>query len=164
MSKRRSSFEGDSYKGYRVSIRLVRENLAEYEPVRVTNPGDVYRFMSDLKHSDREKFYSLLLDTRNTIVNCEEVSCGSVNTAVVHPREVFKSALISSCTGIILVHNHPSGIPDPSIEDERLTKRLYECGELLGIDVLDSIIIGEERYYSFKEAGLLDGYKGKRDV
>lgn len=163
MPKKPSSFDGEAYKGYRVSIRLVKENLAEYEPVRLTNPGDVYRFMKDLKHSDRERFYSLLLDTRNAIVNCEEVSCGSVSASMVHPREVFKSALVSSCAGIILVHNHPSGIPDPSIDDEKITRRLYECGDLLGIEVLDSVIIGEERYYSFKESGLLDGYKGKRE-
>jgi DNA repair protein RadC len=161
MARKRSSFQGDSSRGYKVSIRLVKENLAEYEPARVSNPGDVYAFMSDLKNSDRERFYSLLLDSRNAIVNCEEVSSGSVNQAQVHPREVFKSALLSSCASVILVHNHPSGIPDPSLDDERMTKRLSECGSILGIEVLDSIIIGEESYYSFKEAGMLDGYKGR---
>jgi DNA repair protein RadC len=155
MARKRSSFQGDSYRGYKVSIRLVKESLADYEPVRVSNPGDVYAFMSDLKHSDRERFYSLLLDSRNAIVNCEEVSCGTVNQAQIHPREVFKSALLSSCASVILVHNHPSGIPDPSLDDEKMTRRLCDCGSLLGIDVLDSIIIGEESYYSFKESGKL---------
>lgn len=164
MARKGSSFKGDSHREYKASIRLVKENLADYEPVRVSNPGDVYTFMSDLKHSDRERFYSLLLDTRNAIVNCEEVSCGSSERLLAHPREVFKSALLSSCTSVILVHNHPSGIPDPSMDDERITRRLCDCGSLLGIEVLDSIIIREESYYYFKESGLLDGYKGKLEA
>jgi DNA repair protein RadC len=163
MVRKRSSFEGDSYRGYRVSIRLVRKSHRRYEPVSVTKPGDVYSFMSDLRHSDRERFYSLLLDARNAIVNCEEVSSGSTNTSIVHPREVFKSALLSSCTSIILVHNHPSGNPEPSFDDEKITRRLYERGDLLGIEILDSIIIGDDSYYSFKEAGKMEGYKGKRE-
>jgi DNA repair protein RadC len=132
--------------------------------MEIKSPEDVYGFMRDLRESDRERFYSLHLDARNAIVNCEEVSSGSVNTAMVHPREVFKSALLSSCTSIILVHNHPSGSPEPSFDDEKITRRLYECGDLLGIEVLDSVIIGEQSYYSFKEAGKMDGYKGKREV
>ncbi len=82
----------------------------------------------------------------------------------VHPREVFKSALLSSCASIILVHNHPSGIPVLSLDDERMTRRLCECGSLLGIEVLDSIIIGEEAYYSFSEAGLMDRYAVKASL
>jgi DNA repair protein RadC len=162
MARKRSSFEGNSYRGYRVSVRLVRESHRRYEPVSVTNPGDVYSFMSELRHSDRERFYSLHLDARNVIVNCEEVSSGSANTSIVHPREVFKSALLSSCTSIILAHNHPSGNPEPSLDDEKIIRRLYECGDLLGIEVLDSIMIGDDSYYSFKEAGKMNGYKGKK--
>lgn len=120
-----SLFDGSAYKGYRVSIRLERAGLEDYEPVRIKGPEDVYRFMSDLKDSDRERFYSLFLDPKNTVINCEEVSSGSPNSAIVHPREVFKSALLCSCSSIIVVHNHPSGDPEASIEDKRVIGRLY---------------------------------------
>jgi DNA repair protein RadC len=111
MPKKPSSFDGESYRGYRVSLKLVRENLEAYEPVRVNNTVDIYRFMADLKHFDRERFYSLLLDTKNTAINCEEISSGTLSSSLVHPREVFKSALLCSCNSIILVHNLPAASP-----------------------------------------------------
>lgn len=105
MSKKRSYFNGDSYAGCRVSVKLVRKGYRRYEPREIKSPEDVYGFMRDLGESDRERFYSLHLDNRNSVVGCEEVSCGSVNTTMVHPREAFKSALLSSTSGIILVRN-----------------------------------------------------------
>jgi DNA repair protein RadC len=162
MAKRRSLFDGSAYKGYRVSIKLVRESLEEYEPVRLEGPEDVYSFMKELQDSDRERFYSLFLDGRNTVISCEEVSSGSPNTTIVHPREVFKSAFLCSSTAVIFVHNHPSGDPEPSFDDKAVTGRLYQCGDLLGIDVLDSIIIGNGSYYSFEEKGLMDAYRGHK--
>jgi len=162
MARKKSSFDGKSYEGYRVSLRLVREGRDDYSAVKIEQPKDIYEFMNDLKHSDRERFYSVFLNARNEVINCEEVSTGSANSTLVHPREVFKSALLSSCTAIVLVHNHPSGNSSPSSDDITMTRRLYECGELLGIDVLDSVIIGEDSYYSFRETGLLDMYKGRK--
>lgn len=96
MARKRSLFDGSAHRGYRVSVRLEREGLEEYEPVRIEGPEDVYKFMSDLKDSDRERFYSLFLDGRNTVISCEEISCGSPNSTIVHPREVFKSAFLCS--------------------------------------------------------------------
>jgi len=151
MPKTPSHFDGAFYKGYRVSIKLVRENLDEYEPYRIEKPEDVYRFMQDLENSDRERYYTIFLDVKNQVLGCEEVSVGTLDRAYVHPREVFKSAILCSCASIILVHNHPSGDPYPSIEDRRVTDQLQKCGELLGIEVLDSIIIGHGRFYSFRE-------------
>ena len=141
----------------------MRENKKGYEAVHIHNPREVYEFMKNLRHSDRERFYSLSLDAKNKVVNCEEVSCGSASSTSAHPREVFKSAILSSSISVILVHNHPSGDPTPSIEDEALIRRLYEAGELLGIDVLDSVIIGEDSYYSFKEAGKIGNYRGAKN-
>lgn len=160
MTKKKSGFDGNSYEGYKVSLKLVREGQGEYSPVRLSQPKDVYEFMEDLKDCDRERFYSVFLNTKNEVINCEEVSSGSATSALVHPREVFKSALLCSCSALILVHNHPSGDSSPSSWDINLTRRLYECGELLGVDVLDSIVIGDDSYYSFRESGLLDMYRG----
>lgn len=164
MPKKHSLFDGSDYKGYRVSIKLIREGLEEYEPVRLEGPEDVYNFMKELQDSDREKFYSLFLDGRHNVISCEEISSGSPNSTIVHPREVFKSAFLCSSTAVIFVHNHPSGAPEPSFEDKKIVGRLYQCGDLMGIDVLDSIIIGNGSYYSFQERGLMDAYRGQRIV
>lgn len=134
-------------------MKLVRKGYGRYEPREIRCPDDVYAFMRDLGESDRERFYSLHLDSRNSVVGCEEVSCGSAESSLVHPRELFKSAILSSSKSVIIVHNHPSGNPEPSDDDIRITKKLYDCGELLGIGLLDSIIIGRDSYYSFKEKG-----------
>jgi DNA repair protein RadC len=156
MARKKSLFDGQSYKGYRVSVKLVREGRRRHKPAMISRPEDVYDFMSSLKDSGRERFYSLHLDSRNNVLNCEEVACGSISSIAVYPREVFKSAILSSSKSLILVHNHPSGDPSPSSYDVDMTKKLYECGELMGIDILDSVIIGDHSYYSFRESGLLD--------
>jgi len=164
MGKKKSFFDGESYKGYRVSIRLVREGLEEFEPFNVRSPDDVYRFMGDLKHSDRERCYSLFLDVSSAVVGCEEVSCGTAVQSLVSPREVFKAALLCSAHGIIFVHNHTSGRPEPSKPDFDLTELLYHSSRIMGIEFLDSIIIGHDSYYSFVKEGAIDRYgikKGK---
>ena len=85
----------------------------------------------------------------------EEISIGSLNTSLVHPREVFRPAIRKACASVILIHNHPSGDPTPSSEDIAVTRRLYEAGRLLGIEVLDHVVIGDGRFVSFREKGLL---------
>jgi len=109
---------------------------------------------SFLNQETKEYFLTLHLDGKNRIVCMEEVSVGSLNQSIVHPREVFKTALLSSAAAIVLIHNHPSGDPTPSREDREITRRLKEGGDLLGIRVLDHIIVGES-YLSFVEQGLL---------
>ena len=96
-----------------------------------------------------------MLDTKNNIIGVEEISIGNLNSSIVHPREVFKQAIKRSSSSIILVHNHPSGDPNPSKEDINITKRLVECGDLLGIRVLDHIIIGDNKHTSLKEMDIL---------
>jgi len=109
--------------------------------------------MKDTGDFDRERFYSICLDSKNQIVHCEEISLGTPSNTIAHPREIFKSAVLSSSSGIILTHNHPSGNPSPSPEDYFLTERICECGDLLGIEVLDHVIIGGDSYYSFRDSG-----------
>ena len=107
-----------------------------------------------LKGKKKEHFLALLLDTRNQLIKLVEISVGSLDASIVHPREVFKEAISASAASVIFAHNHPSGDPEASDDDIRLTKRLAEAGEIVGIDVLDHIIIGDKNYLSLKREGL----------
>lgn len=134
--------------------RTVLENLKEKK--KITSPLDVVEFfMAEMEHLKKEHFKIVMLDTKNQIIATEEVSVGNLNSSIVHPREVYKEAIKRSSASIILVHNHPSGDPTPSKEDINITRRLVECGELLGIRVLDHVIIGKKRHISLKEMEIL---------
>jgi len=93
------------------------------------------------------------LDTKSQPIAIHVVSVGSLNSSIIHPREIFKVAVLSNAASMILYHNHPSGDPTPSMEDYSATERIQECGKLMGIDVLDHIIVGDEVYYSMREKG-----------
>jgi DNA repair protein RadC len=110
---------------------------------------------SFLAGADRENFVVLLLDTKNKVVGINTVSIGTLNSAVVHPREVFKPAILANAASIILAHNHPSGDPAPSKEDVAVSKKLMEAGRLLEIEVLDHIIVGDDCFLSMKQKGLI---------
>lgn len=161
-----SYFDGYEYKGFRVKTKLAIEGQEEYRPMFLNSPKDVYSAFNGLKESDKERFYSVLLDNKNKVIGVDLVSQGTLTESPVHPREVYKSALLSSAASVIFVHCHPSGDPAPSIQDRELTMGLDEAGKLLGIMVLDHVIIGNGRYFSFSEIGELpvkaDGKK--RDV
>ena len=127
---------------------------AEDKPI-VKTPEDVVNLVrSRLKGKKKEYFLSILLDTRNQLIKVAEISIGSLDASIVHPREVFKEAISASAASVIFAHNHPSGVPEASEDDINLTKRLAEAGEIVGIDVLDHIIIGDEKYLSLKREGL----------
>ena len=111
--------------------------------------------MSELRYKKQEHFKTLILDTKNQVISIETITIGTLNASLVHPREVFNRAIRKSAHGIILVHNHPSGHPEPSKEDLLLTERLVESGKIIGISIMDHVIIGDGRFYSFKEQGLL---------
>lgn len=131
-----------------------RLNLQETEVVKVRSPQDVAAWvMEDMRYLRQEHFKILLLNTKNGIIACEEVSRGSLNSSIVHPREVFTNAIRRSAAAVILIHNHPSGDPTPSQEDINVTRRLVEVGRLVGIDVLDHLIIGDGVWCSMKERG-----------
>jgi len=123
---------------------------------RFTSPAQVFNHYRHIMRDRRKEYFlTLLLDGKNRIVREVQVSEGSLNQSIVHPREVFNPAVRDSAAAMILLHNHPSGDPTPSREDREITRRLREAGELLGIKVLDHIIIGDESYISFVEQGLL---------
>jgi DNA repair protein RadC len=127
----------------------------ENKPV-IRSPQDIAALvLEEMRTLDREHFKTLALNTKNQVLAVETVSIGSLNSSIVHPREVFKNPIKRSAAAIVLVHNHPSGDPTPSSEDLAVTKRLLEAGSILGIEVLDHLIIGNRRYISLKEKNLM---------
>ena len=129
-----------------------RHNLAKKSGGQVKSAKDVFEYASQrLVAEDKEQFMILYLDTKNRIIRDEIVSVGTLNSSLVHPREIFKGAIKESANAIILVHNHPSGDPTPSDEDKVVTKRLSEAGEILSINMLDHVIVGADEFYSFEE-------------
>ena len=124
------------------------------KPVVKTPEEVVSLVQGRLKDKKKEHFQALLLDTRSQLIKISEISVGSLDASIVHPREVFKEALSASAASVIFVHNHPSGDPKPSEDDIKLTERLAQAGEIMGIDVLDHIIIGNKKYLSLKREGL----------
>lgn len=122
----------------------------------VKSPGDVSKLlMEEMRYLKKEVFKVVLLNTKNHVIKHISISVGSLNASIVHPREVFSEVVKCGCSGVLLVHNHPSGDPEPSTEDIETTNRLVSAGDILGIKVMDHIIIGDGRYLSFKERGLI---------
>jgi DNA repair protein RadC len=135
--------------------KRLEANVDEKPKPVLKSPEDVAALMrSKLKGKKKEHFWVLCLDTRNRLIGDKQVSIGSLDTSIVHPREVFKEAVSSSAASVIFVHNHPSGDPEPSKEDIELTKRLVKAGEIIGIDVLDHIIVCDKSYLSLKAKNL----------
>ena len=122
---------------------------------KITSPLDVVDLVMEMQFLDKEHFRVISLSTKNHVIGIDEISIGSLNSSIVHPREVFKKALEKSAASVILAHNHPSGDPEPSREDIQVTNRLVKAGEILGIEVLDHIIIGAKRYKSLKELSII---------
>ena len=139
-----------------VSIKMVKESSFLYQTRQILSPNDAYEMIKEqLEGLDREQFIIACLNTKNEPTNISVVSVGSLNKAIVHPREVFKTAILSNAASIMAFHNHPSGETTPSQQDIQLTNRLYQAGELLGIKLLDHLIIGDGRFTSLKEKGYL---------
>ncbi|MDO3409703.1 JAB domain-containing protein [Saccharibacillus sp. CPCC 101409] len=140
-----------------VSLQMVRERTSILYPQRkITRPADAAElFRQFIGNCDREVFCIMTLDTKNQPTALHEVSRGTLNASLVHPRETFKLAIISNAASIIACHNHPSGLPDPSREDVELTERIRDAGSLMGIELLDHLVLGENRFASMKERGLM---------
>lgn len=125
-------------------------------PLIVRSPEDVRRLLIErFRYEERERFFAVLLNTKNHCAGIEEISVGSVNSSIVHPREVFRPAIRRSAAAVIVAHNHPSGDCTPSREDVEVTRRLAEAGRILGIDLLDHVIFGDGVILSLKEKGLM---------
>lgn len=127
-------------------VQLVRETEAKRP--NLDGPNDAAKILRRyLEHEDREHFVTLMLDVKNRVIGIHTVSIGTLNAAIISPREVFKAAILSNAASIILGHNHPSGDATPSPEDIQITERLKKAGALLDIEVLDHVIIGESGVY-----------------
>ena len=137
--------------GRRLAVRKLEVGMA------IRGAEDVYRhFYGRLRDAERELFLGLLLDGRHRVLREVVISQGTLTASLVHPREVFQAAVRESAAALVLVHNHPSGDPAPSSEDRGVTQRLEHVGEILGIRVLDHVIVAEQGYYSFQEAGEME--------
>lgn len=140
-----------------VRIEMVKEKSDLYDSNIVRTHHDAHRIVSQfLANVDREHFIVLCLDSKNKVNAINTVHVGSLSASVVHPREVFKPAILANAASVIVAHNHPSGDPTPSREDIDVTKNLQQGGEYLGIDILDHIIVGDGRFVSLKSDGYMD--------
>lgn len=135
------------------------ERLNKYKPTEryvVRSPEDGADYvMEEMRTLDQEHFIALFLNTKNQIIHSQTIFIGTLNSSVVHPREIFREAVRRSSASIIVAHNHPSGDPTPSPEDINVTKRLVKAGKIMGIEVLDHLVIGDGKFTSLKEKGHL---------
>jgi len=132
-------------------INLVKNNIK-----KINSAKDVFDLMSSILFDKKqEHFYVLHLNSKNEVISFKLIAIGTLNSVVIHPREIFKEAIRESAQSIILVHNHPSGDCSPSLEDKEITSKLEKASELIGIDLLDHIIIGREKWFSFDDEGII---------
>ncbi|WP_335743581.1 RadC family protein [Salicibibacter kimchii] len=130
--------------------------MQQRERYSIKTPEDASDYvMEEMRFLTQEHFVAIYLNTKNQVLHKKTLFIGSLNASIVHPREVFKEALRRSAASIVCLHNHPSGDPSPSKEDREVTKRLVDCGKVLGVEVLDHIIIGDRRYTSLREHGII---------
>lgn len=147
---------GKMYRIPNFNLVLVREGSNRTDCKTIRGPEDAYEIArQELDISPCEKFLAILLNTKNMVIGTSVVSSGTLNAALVHPREVFQRAILSNAAAIIVAHNHPSGNTSPSSEDLSLTRKLIESGKILDIPVLDHIILGDNNFTSLKEKGLM---------
>lgn len=137
--------------------RLVRDKSLKLASAKADNPGDIAKIARGfVRGADRELFLVVLLDACNKPCGVQVVSMGTLTASLVHPRETFKPAILAGAAAVVVVHNHPSGDPAPSKDDREVTRRLSQAGRILGIPLLDHVIIGGSRFFSFREHGLLN--------
>ena len=135
-----------------ISKRYHKKLVGGYGKKIITSAKDVYNMFSDeMRNLKQEVLKIVLLDTKNNVIGVKEVSKGTLNASLVHPREVFKEAIRASAFSFILVHNHPSGDCNPSDEDILITEKLSKLGDELGIKVLDHVIVGKDKYWNWRE-------------
>lgn len=139
-----------------IAKRIEIEGKKNEKKKSIYSPLDIFKILKQkLRDYQKEHFFVVSLDTRNGIINVDKISIGILNASLVHPREVFKSAISHHAAQIILVHNHPSGCLEPSNDDLLITKKLISSGKIIGIEVIDHIIITSSGYLSFKEKGII---------
>ncbi|WP_174613940.1 RadC family protein [Virgibacillus ihumii] len=142
-----------------LSAMELGRRMSQYKPneryvIRSPEDGADY-VMEEMRNLNQEHFVVLFLNTKNQIIHRQTIFIGSLNASIVHPREVYREAVKRSAASIICAHNHPSGDPSPSQEDIHVTRRLVECGKMIGIELLDHLVIGDRKFVSLKEKGYL---------
>ena len=150
----RSSFRSKTYRGYEGRLQLRRRNR-RYEPLALRTPADVYGFMGELARESSEYVYGLYFDAQHRVTDVYLLGKGGCTFAAVDPKDVFKAALAANAPAFVMVHNHPSGLVEPSAEDLVLARRLSTASALMAIEFLDSVIVGDGRYCSLKERGVI---------
>jgi DNA repair protein RadC len=141
---------------FELSKRLLKEDLEierkRIEKNAITNPEEIVRYIrTEIEDYSKENFFVISFDVRNRVIGMDKISKGTLSASLVHPRETFESAIRRHAAQIIVAHNHPSGDPEPSEDDIRITKRLYEAGKIMGIELMDHIVITKEQYCSLKD-------------
>jgi DNA repair protein RadC len=152
---------------YRIPIyqvKLVRDGSQASERKKVDCAATAAHILQQyLEGADREHFVVLLLDTQNQVIGIHTVTIGTLDASLIHPREVYKTAILANAASVLLAHNHPSGDPSPSTEDLMVTRQLSEAGITIGIEVLDHVVVGDAgRYYSFREGGRMESVPAAR--
>lgn len=142
-----------------MKLEIDVSEVKHYATKHIKCPEDVYNYVDDLKKASREVLAVLLLDSKNGILDYHIHSVGSIDNATVYPREIIKKAILTDATGIIIVHNHPSSDPMPSIADKKVTKDLLLLCHLLDMRLLDHIIISNTSYFSFAKEGLIEDFE-----
>jgi len=136
-------------------LSMVQEKALLYSPERVTSANDVYHALAEYSCKQQEHFMLITLDGASRIIEKRVIFIGTLNQSLVHPREVFRPAILDNAAGVIIAHNHPSGTLEASRADVQITQRLKEVAKLVGIELLDHVIISKNGYYSFSDEGLL---------
>ena len=146
----------------RIDMPLVRESMRDVNggPIRARAPADVAALCADIRQSAQEAFVVIDLNAKNNVIDKRLVTLGLLDASLVHPREVFRGAIVNNAAAVIVVHNHPSGDPTPSAEDVRITRQLVDAGRILSIRVLDHVVIGQPNagnpgFLSLRESGLV---------
>lgn len=137
-------------------FRRFRTLRSQNDDFKISSPKDISMLLiNEMNNLNQEVLKLILLNTKNTVIGVKDVFKGSLNSSIVHPREIFREAVQRGSASIIICHNHPSGDPTPSKEDINVTLRIKQCGDLMGIKLLDHIIIGNNNYISLKEKGII---------
>jgi len=136
-------------------FELGKRFLKEKKSTLIMKPEDIWREMKEIRGNKKEYLVIFYLDVRNQVIRKEIISIGSLNSSLIHPREVFEPAVSHLAAQIIISHNHPSGDPSPSEEDIEVTKRLIQVGEILGIEIIDHVIVTEKEFFSMKEKKII---------
>ncbi len=136
-------------------LSMVQEKAKEYNCNHITSASNVFALLQEYSTKDKEHFITITLDGQSKVINTKVIHIGTLNQSLVHPREVFRPAILDNAAGIIIAHNHPSGTLEASSADVQITQRLKEVAKLVGIELLDHVILSREGYYSFNDEGLL---------